>query len=136
MSTRTWSGRRVRVLVDATLATKGRVCHLCQLEGADSADHDPPRSELLAAGVLNPDTLEYLFPSHRYPCNVGRGARPITPELRAEMRTKRLAAEGRAESAAPLSPRFASRRPFFPTDAPPGSPRPSVSPRDLSEKRE
>lgn len=104
-----WAGRKVRRLVDAVLFTKGRTCHLCSLPGADSADHDPPRSVLVAGGVANPDALVYLFPSHRFPCNVARKARPITDELRAELRAKRLALAGPVVDAAARSPRF--RRP-------------------------
>lgn len=114
-----WGGRRAQRLTAATLANKGTICHLCGLEGADSADHDPPRSVLLTDGVANPDALEYLWPAHRLPCNVVRKARPITPDLRAELREARLAALGEAATAVPLSPRFAGRRPFFPTAASP-----------------
>lgn len=105
-----WGGRRVRALVDLVLATKGRTCHLCDLGGADSADHDPPRSVLLASGVADPDQLEYLFPSHRYPCNLSRQARPITQALRVELRAKRLRHLGLTEPPA-ASPRFERRRP-------------------------
>ncbi|WP_129181052.1 hypothetical protein [Aeromicrobium fastidiosum] len=99
------------MLVDACLALKGRTCHLCGLPGADSADHEPPRSTLLEAGVLNPDDLRFLFPSHRLPCNVSRGKRPITAELRVELRAKREAMIARHAARANLSPRFAARRP-------------------------
>lgn len=127
-----WSGRKVRRLVNLVLHVKGRTCHLCGLGGADSADHDPPRSELVARGVPDPDALEYLWPSHKLPCNIARGARPITAGLRAELRAKRLSSLGQSAADATLSPRFASRRPsFFPTAVEPGrssclfSPRPS-----------
>ncbi len=74
-----------------TLATKGRVCHLCGLPGANSADHEPTRSELIAARVPNPDAPMYLWPAHKV-CNLRRGTRPITAELRAELR-QRMQAE-------------------------------------------
>lgn len=108
-----WAGRKVRRLVDLTLATKGTVCQLCGLDGADSADHDPPRSVLIAAGMPDPDAPEYLWPSHRHPCNINRKARAITPELRAELRAARLAHLGITEADTPRgasSPRFARRR--------------------------
>ena len=105
MSRTSWSGRIVRRLVDLTLANKGRTCHLCGLPGADSADHNPPRSELLRLGVPDPDHQVYLFPSHRL-CNVRRQARPITPELRAELHRRRLVDVALAEAAAARSPRF------------------------------
>lgn len=107
--TAAWSGRRVRVLVDATLHRLGTTCHLCGLGGADSADHDPPRSVLLAARMPDPDADAYLFPAHRYPCNNRRRDRPITDALRAELRAARLdyiGADADAERAH-LSPRFA-----------------------------
>jgi hypothetical protein len=132
--TSTWGGRRAQRLVASTLLNKGTTCHLCDLEGADSADHDPPRSVLLAQGVANPDQARYLFPAHRYPCNIKRKAREITDELRAELRAARLAALGLAETAVPLSPRFASRRPFFPTGHDPRKVTPPVSPRGAPEK--
>jgi hypothetical protein len=113
-----WGGRRAQRLVAATLADKGTTCHLCGLEGADSADHDPPRSTLIASGVPNPDAPGYLLPAHYLPCNALRGARPITPALRAECRAARLAALGQLETAVPLSPRFADRRPVFPVPEP------------------
>lgn len=85
-----WSGRKVRRLIDLTLATKGTTCHICGLPGADSADHDPPRSVLIAAGMPDPDDPRYLFPSHRYPCNIRRKARALTLDLRRAMRAARL----------------------------------------------
>lgn len=120
-----WSGRKVRRLVNATLRTKGTICHLCLLPDANSADHDPPRSVLVAMGVLNPDQLRYLWPSHLQPCNLSRGAREVTPALVAELRTKRLAVLGQVETKAPPSPRFAPP-PFFPTTHNPGSLRASI----------
>lgn len=100
-----WGGRASQEAVAYTLANKGTTCHLCGLPGADSADHDPPRSELLAAGVPNPDALVYLFPAHRIPCNVGRGTRPITDELRAELRAAREQHEAMGQPVG-VSPRF------------------------------
>lgn len=85
-----WSGRKVPRLVALTLASKGTTCHICGLPGADSADHDPPRSVLLAAGMPDPDHPRYLWPAHRYPCNVRRKARPLTPELQQMLRLARL----------------------------------------------
>lgn len=113
MSATSWSGRKVPKLIAAVLHTKGRTCHLCGMDGADSADHDPPRSVLIAEGVVNPDAMRYLFPSHLQPCNLARGARPITDELRSELRAKRIRwlELRRAESS--LSPRFARRRATF-----------------------
>lgn len=106
-----WAGRKVRRLVNATLANKGTVCHLCGLPDADSADHDPPREDLVDAGVPDPDSLYYLWPSHRIPCNISRGRRPVTPALKAELRAKREEHIGMASTVPPLSPRFAARRP-------------------------
>lgn len=125
---RAWSGRRVQWLVSVVLRTKGTTCHLCGLPGADSADHNPPRSVLIGSGCQDPDALVYLFPAHRVPCNVGRGARPITDELRAELRGKRLRFEARTSQR--LSPRFARRRaerPAFLTAAQPSGRTPSPS---------
>lgn len=121
---KTWGGRRVRLLVQLVLEVKGTTCHLCGLPGADSADHDPPRSVLVASGCPDPDALEYLHPAHRVPCNVGRRARPITDALRAELRALRLRAEGRATAS--LSPRFARHRADFLRAADPGGRSPSA----------
>ena len=89
MRVKAWGGRHAQSRVQATLTSKGRTCHLCELGGANSADHNPPRSELIRAGVPDPDALRFLFPAHLL-CNVLRKARPITPELRAELRAKLL----------------------------------------------
>lgn len=102
-----WGGRKVSRLRALTLQTKGTTCHLCGLPGADSPDHDPPRSVLVASGCLNPDDLSYLHPAH-LSCSQLRGTRPITPELKAECRTDRLRREGKATAS--LSPRFARLR--------------------------
>lgn len=115
-----WAGRRVARIVRNVLHTKGTTCHLCGLPGADSADHDPPRSVLIDQGVVDPDAMKYLKPCHRIPCNVGRGARPITDELRAEMRAKRLRYIGAPDPTTSLSSRFADRRPRFSPHATPG----------------
>src|SRR5690349_17371459 len=104
-----WGGRKVRRLVLEVLHHKGRTCHLCGLEGADSADHNPPRSVLVARGVANPDALEFLFPSHRRPCNLSRQDRPITDALRAELRAKRLAHVAASTPSPSRSPRFDRR---------------------------
>jgi hypothetical protein len=109
---RKWAGPQVRQLIDLTLSTKGTTCHLCGLPGADSADHDPPRSVLVRAGVANPDAAVYLFPAHWTPCNNNRKAKPLTPELRAELRAARLSHLGQSEPVN-LSPMFADRARFF-----------------------
>jgi hypothetical protein len=96
------------VLIDLTLATKGRTCHLCGLPGADSADHDPPRSVLVRAGVPDPDAPGYLWPAHWSPCNNRRKARPVTPDLRAELRAARLELLGEPEPVN-ISAMFADR---------------------------
>lgn len=100
-----WGGRRAQRLVLATLTNKGRTCHLCELGGANSADHEPPRSVLIQAGVQDPDALRFLFPAH-LPCNIERKARPITDALRAELRDNRLRAH---RVKPPSSARFAAR---------------------------
>lgn len=99
----TWGGRRAQTLVQATLTAKGRTCHLCELGGANSADHQPPRSVLIQAGVQDPDALRFLFPAH-LSCNIDRKARPITDELRAELRERMLS---RHRVTASRSARFA-----------------------------
>jgi hypothetical protein len=105
-----WGGRKVKRLAALVVATKGSTCHLCELEGADSPDHNPPRADLLAAGVLYPDQLAYLWPAHRL-CNVRRKRRPITPALKVELRARRLEdlRVARATAAAVRSSRFAGR---------------------------
>lgn len=85
-----WGGNRARQLVRACLTLKGTTCHLCGLGGADSADHNPPRSQLIQAGVRDPDAMRFLFPAHYAPCNRDRRDRPITDELRAELRNRLL----------------------------------------------
>lgn len=107
-----WGGRRVRALILMTIAAKGTVCHLCGLDGATSADHDPPRTVLLGQGVANPDHPDYLWPAHLL-CNQVRGARPLSDSLREECRVKMLAALGRVPAPVALSPSFAARRPSF-----------------------
>lgn len=99
--------RRLAALV---VATKGSTCHLCELEGADSPDHNPPRQDLIDAGVHYPDQLAYLWPAHRL-CNVRRKRRPITDELKAELRARRLEDlhVQRMTAAAVRSSRFAGR---------------------------
>lgn len=109
-----WSGRKVRRLIDLTLSTKGTTCHLCQLPGADSADHDPPRRTLVDAGMPDPDAPEYLWPAHLL-CNVRRKRRPITVQLQRELRAARLRDLGLSDAdadtpLAELSPRFARAR--------------------------
>jgi hypothetical protein len=114
---RQWGGRYAQRLVALTLRTKGTVCHLCGLPGADSADHDPPRSVLVAQGEANPDQLEYLWPAHFRPCNNTRRDQPITPALRARLREARLSSLGLTATRPDLSPRFAARRPTTPLPA-------------------
>lgn len=106
MSLPSWGGRRAQRLVQATLSSKGRTCHLCELGGANSADHNPPRSALIRAGIQDPDALRFLFPAHLL-CNVKRKDRPITDELRAELRAMMLAAHRVGVPA--RSARFAER---------------------------
>lgn len=100
-----WGGRRAQRLVVAVLTSKGRTCHLCGLGGANSADHNPPRSALIRAGIHDPDALRFLFPAH-LACNVRRNDRPLTAELTAELRDKMLRSH-RVKPA--LSSRFAGR---------------------------
>lgn len=61
-----WAGRRATELTALTLATYGRVCHLCGRPGADSADHLIPRS------CGGDDSLDNLRPAHKS-CNSTRG---------------------------------------------------------------
>jgi hypothetical protein len=100
----------VKRLTLHVLDVKGSTCHLCELEGADSADHNPPRADLLAAGVSYPDQLAYLWPAHRL-CNIRRKRRPVTLELRYELRARRLEdlRVARATAAAVRSSRFTER---------------------------
>lgn len=130
-----WGGRKVAKLLAITLATKGTTCHLCGEPGANSPDHDPPRVELLRAGVPDPDHPRYLFPAH-YQCNVTRNKRPINDQLRRELRTKYLASLGRGTPTADLSPRFASRRPSFESSDLPGRLRLPLSPPGSQKKTE
>lgn len=117
----TWSGsRRWRRLVATTLANKGTVCHLCGMGGATSADHDPPRQELVRRGVPDPDDLRFLNPAHLV-CNHRRGTQPLTPELRAHLRALRLADLGLGPTPTGLSPRFTKRRPVFGEEPDPGA---------------
>lgn len=102
---RAWGGRRAQQLVVAVLSSKGRTCHLCGLGGANSADHEPARSVLIAAGITDPDAMRFLFPAH-LGCNIDRKARPITEELRAELRDRMLA---RHRVRPAVSARFAQR---------------------------
>lgn len=65
----TWGGRRAQQFVTRTLAEYGRLCWLCGLPGANSADHVIPIS--LGGAVYD---LRNLGPSHRS-CNYARGNR-------------------------------------------------------------
>lgn len=58
--------RRNRALVLA----KSKVCHLCGLDGADTADHIIPYSE---GGT---DDISNLKPAHAA-CNTKRGTKPV-----------------------------------------------------------
>lgn len=100
-----WGGRRAQRITLAVLTAKGRTCHLCGLGGANSADHEPPRSVLIRAGITTPDALRFLFPSHLV-CNIHRKAQPITDQLRAECRAKMMAAH---QVTTTRSARFAGR---------------------------
>lgn len=110
-----WSGRRATELTAACLTMKGRLCHLCELAGANSADHDPPRQDLIERGVPDPDDLAYLFPAH-LKCNQRRARRPVTAELRAELRARRLAD---LEAMSRLSTSLEGRRPAHRRGNPP-----------------
>lgn len=107
-----WGGRRLRPLINFVVRRDAGICWLCGEPGADSADHDPPRSDLIAAGVPNPDDPEYLRAAHLL-CNKRRGKRPVTESLRVELRAKRAVDVARAAASASLSPIFAARRPSF-----------------------
>lgn len=106
-----WGGHLTRKLTPIVLFHKGDTCHLCGLPGADSPDHDPPRSTLIRMGVPDPDHLDYLWPAHFRPCNNLRRNRDITDDLKAECRTARLASLGLDTPTPNLSPRFQRRRP-------------------------
>lgn len=119
-----WNGRGVARLVALTLRDKGTTCHLCSMGGADSADHNPPRDDLVRLGVTDPDDPAYLFPAH-LACNKRRKKRPITPDLVAELRAKRLADLGVSTDPVDLgvsssSPRFARARERIEQTAPVG----------------
>jgi len=122
-----WGGRKVRRLTVLVLANKGTVCHLCGGPGADSPDHDPPRSVLVARGVPDPDALAYLWPAHLL-CNQIRRDRPLTPALLAEVRARRAVLLARRAARADLSPRFAARRPGFSRGHTASEASPSASP--------
>lgn len=64
-----WGGRKAQAYVVATLEVYGRVCWLCGLPGANSADHVIPISK--GGAVFD---LLNLGPSHRR-CNYSRGNR-------------------------------------------------------------
>lgn len=84
-----WGGRHAQRLVVAVLTAKGRTCHLCGYDGANSADHNPPRDDLIRAGVQDPDAMRFLFPAHLV-CNLRRNKRLLTDDLRAELRARML----------------------------------------------
>lgn len=64
-----WGGRKAQAYVRLTLDTYGRVCWLCGLPGATTADHIIPRS----TGGAVYDLLN-LGPAHKK-CNEARGNR-------------------------------------------------------------
>ena len=66
-----WGGKKSQDYVAACLATYGRICILCGLPGANSADHIIPRSE--GGAVYD---LANLGPAHRG-CNYSRQAKPL-----------------------------------------------------------
>lgn len=72
-----WGGRGSQALRRACLGEYGTRCHLCGLDGADTADHLIPRSE---GGT---DDLENLRPAHQA-CNSARGARALADLVRPE----------------------------------------------------
>lgn len=59
-----------QAMIRLVLTVKGRICHLCALPGATTADHIIPRSQ----GGRN--VLENLEPAHRG-CNSARGDLPL-----------------------------------------------------------
>lgn len=67
--TERWGGRKAQAFVRSTLDTYGRVCWLCGLPGANTADHIIPRSQ----GGAVYDLLN-LGPAHKK-CNESRGNR-------------------------------------------------------------
>lgn len=74
-----WGGRRAQAFTRLVLATYGDRCHLCDHDGADSADHLVPRSK---GGA--PFDLTNARPAHHAPCprcgrrcNGSRGDRPL-----------------------------------------------------------
>lgn len=61
-----WGGRYAQRLTALCLARWGTVCHLCRVDGADTADHLTARSK---GGT---DSLDNLRPAHQG-CNSLRG---------------------------------------------------------------
>ena len=97
----------MRPLVNYILERDAGVCWLCGVgSDANSADHEPPRSQLILLGVPNPDDPAYLKASPLV-CNQRRGTRPVTDALQAELRRRRLDDIERANITARPSPRFA-----------------------------
>lgn len=71
-----WGGSKAQRYTRDTLATYGRVCWLCGLPGADTADHVIPKS--LNGAVYD---LANLAPAHSA-CNKARGNRPrVAPAI-------------------------------------------------------
>ena len=69
-----WGGRKAQQYVRLTLEHYGRVCWLCGLPGANSADHVIARSK--GGAVYD---LANLAPAHKR-CNESRGNRdPVSP---------------------------------------------------------
>jgi len=67
----TWGGRYALRRTRETLARHGRICHLCGLTGATTADHLIPRSK----GGTD-DVEANLRPAH-FNCNVVRGDKDL-----------------------------------------------------------
>jgi len=61
-----WAGRYAQRKTTACLVVYGTTCHLCRVEGADTADHLIPRSK------GGSDDLRNLRPAH-HGCNSLRG---------------------------------------------------------------
>lgn len=86
-----WStnSRRRSLMVRLVLSTKGRICHLCGLPGATTADHIVPRS----LGGTN--DLANLEPAHSG-CNTARGTKTLAEWFaRHPLRTRPTAAPSR-----------------------------------------
>ena len=75
---RCWRGRYAARLVTAVLLEQGRTCWLCGGGGADSVDHEIPRSR---GGTDNPTNLRPVHHDVAPYCNRRRGNDdPFTPD--------------------------------------------------------